>query len=517
MFAPNNQWILLNEMKVRIPEIYITCAILTVFLYGTVYAFSGYYRYPLMGTVTSRLSVWTLRCTRYLYINNPLTDAEMFNGMFVETRTLTWVKVLLVLVSLGVLSVTNGYHTKRGLHAFERPILMVLSLIGMLLLVTANDLLSFYLALERQSFCFYIMATLNRSSEASTEAGLKYFLLGAISSGILLFGGSILYGMTGSTNFTDWSKFFWGGDYVEGHEVVLNHAVQLGMTFFFVGILFKMTAAPFHMWAPDVYQGAPTSVTLYFSTVPKVAILTIAWRVAVEAFQDFAPQWENLLQGAALASLVIGTFGALAQTTLKRFMAYSSIGHVGFLLLPLVVHTNESYQSLMLYLLLYLLMTMGTFILMVNLYKVETGVRYFNKKDASAYMSKNTVTFLSDVRGLGKSQPMVAMSLIILLFSMAGVPPLGGFFSKLYLLWAGVKSSGYVLVWVALVMSLVSAFYYVRILRLAYFDPTKVWVSHTELTGVSAYILGSIMLIRVFFFLHPAPFLLWAEGLSTGR
>ena len=441
--------------------------------------------------------------TIYLFFNQPFVNAVFFNNMFVFSDTILKIKLLLLVFGLLVLLGTVAYLFRFGIYVFEYFILFGFSIFAMLLLVSSNDLLSFYLSIELQSFCFYLLATLHRTNNLSTEAGLKYFLLGAISSGILLFGISIIYGIFGTTNLEDCLQL----------SVTMNvnsdayfFGVLLGIIFLLSGVLFKMSAAPFHMWVPDVYQGAPTAVTLLFATVPKIAIIFMCWRIFVECFEAYNYFWENLIFGSIILSNIIGSFGALVQKNIKRFLAFSSINHVSFLLVGILVHSVESLQSMWFYLFYYLLMVIGTF-----LFFMHTVYKQVPNKLFALETSNKQLVFIYDLQGLFSIYSVQAFVFFSILFSFAGMPPLAGFFSKFFLLWSAIIAKYYVLVCLLLLSTLLSAFYYIRFLKIMYFSNIKqAWPVFVQVDYLNSWLLVTIFFCIYFFYVSPNIFLFTA-------
>ena len=336
-----------------------------------------------------------------------------------------------------------------NMERFEFPILVTLAGIGMLLMVSSNNLLSLYMALELQSLSLYVLAAMRRNSLMAAEAGVKYFTLGALSSGMILFGISLIYGFTGSLDFT-----------LIGNSLHLWDAIPLGVTFGMVfllaGLSFKISAAPFHMWTPDVYQGAPTIVTAFFAMVPKIAAMALLIRVLFEPFMAINDQWIQIVYALSLLSMLVGSFAALRQNDLKRLLAYSSIGNMGYVLIGLVAGTEQGISAVILYLFIYMLMTAGTFAIILSLRRDEFGV-----------------TKIDHLAGLSKTSPIIAYALAILMFSMSGIPPMAGFFGKLFIFQSAIASGYHVLAVLGILTSVVAAYYYLRIIKTMFFDDTE--------------------------------------------
>ena len=389
-------------------------------------------------------------------------------------------KIAKTLILIGSLASIVMYHSSRedlNINLFEYPILILLATIGMMIMVSANDLIAIFIGLELQSLTLYVLAALNRNHLASSEAGLKYFLLGALSSGLLLFGLSYIYGFTGNTNLNLISTTVTSG----------NIGLIIGIVFVCSGIAFKVSAVPFHMWTPDVYEGAPTPVTAFFALAPKVAAIALAVRFLIVGFGDIAFDWQQIITFLSIASMVFAAFAAIAQTNIKRLMAYSSIGHVGYALIGLVCGTPQGISSLVIYLSIYLIMNIGVFSFILSM--KNKGEYYEN---------------ISDLSGLYKTHPYYSVVITILMFSLAGIPPLAGFFGKFYIFIAAIESNLLLLAIVGILASVVGAFYYLRIIKVIYFDESK-----NSFDGFSHRSLGllthpSAILILIFC-LYPLP------------
>lgn len=435
-----------------------------------------------------------------LLLNTPVTNLIIFNNLLIIDPIILSIKCILLFTTICCILVSFNYLKNEKVVLFEYNILILLSILGLLCFVSSNDLVSFYLALELQSLSFYILASFKKDSAFSTEAGLKYFILGALSSGFLLFGISLIYGSLGSTNFEILLKSiaFINTSDVFGEEA--NIRVILGSLFILISVLFKLTAAPFHMWAPDVYEGAPTPVSLLFASVPKIGLFLILIKVFYLLFYDFIFFWQNEILACSLFSIVIGTFSALRQTKIKRFLAFSSVTHIGFLLIAFATGTLEGVSSLFFYMIIYILMTL-------NAWSVILFLNYKNKK--------NRIRYITDLQNLSKTNPVLALTLSMNLFSMAGVPPLAGFFSKMYIFFTGLESSLNLIVIVGIILSVVSAFYYLRFIKLMYFDGfAQGFYFKTSGEFKTVYVLGFTFLIILFLFINPNLLLLFTETLS---
>jgi NADH-quinone oxidoreductase subunit N len=341
---------------------------------------------------------------------------------------------------------SRSFFEREKVWRFEYPVLIVLATVGMMMMVSANDLIALYLGIELQSLALYVIASFMRDSQRSTEAGVKYFVLGALSSGMLLYGASLIYGFAGTTNFTALAKVF-----VDGHG---STGAVVGLVFLIAGLAFKVSAAPFHMWTPDVYEGAPTPVTLLFSIAPKVAAVSLFVTTMIGPFRPLLLQWQQVIVVVAVLSMALGAFAAIGQNNIKRLMAYSSIGNVGYMLLGLAAGTAEGARGVLVYLIIYIFMNVGIFACILSMKR--KGVMIEN---------------IPDLAGLSRSQPLMALALAAFMFSQAGIPPLAGFFGKLYIFIAVINAGLYIPAVIGVVASVVAAYYYLRIIKVAYFDP----------------------------------------------
>lgn len=433
-----------------------------------------------------------------LYIDLVSSGVSVFGGLFQVTAITQSIDVFIYL--LGALVLLLGENSTlvskgKGLSVLaEYPLIALFSVLGMSSLISSSDLVSMFLSIELQSFAVYILATIYRESESATAAGLKYFLLGSLSSALILLGSSLLYGFTGLTSFE--------GLYMLCSTTTVNHAIEISVLLMVVGLLFKVSAAPFHSWAPDVYDGVPTVVTAWLTTMPKVSLL-----VFILEFQGFTQlsnwsSWTYLLLISSLLSLVIGTVGGLAQYRIKRLLAFSTISHVGFLLLALAINSEESVESFLFYLVQYSLTNVNVFFILIAFgYLLQT-------KGLSTY---SPIQYINQLKGQFKTNPLLGLSLAICLFSMAGIPPLVGFFGKQMVLYAATHNGNFFLALVAVVVSVVSAAYYLRVIKVIHFDPLNVTetveTNKGELTTSSSLVIATITLLLIFFILNPTPLL----------
>jgi NADH-quinone oxidoreductase subunit N len=403
-----------------------------------------------------------------------------FGGMFVSDPFGGFAKILILIGSAFSIIVSVDYLERENLRRFEYPVLIVLATLGMLMMVSANDLIALYLGLELQSLSLYVLAAFSRDSARSTEAGLKYFVLGALSSGLLLYGASLVYGYTGGTGFAHIAAAVSGGQ-----DVPLG--MLFGLIFILAALAFKVAAVPFHMWTPDVYEGAPTPVTAFFAVAPKIAAMALFVRTMFGAFPEISGQWQQIVVFLSIASMAVGAVFAIVQTNIKRMMAYSAIGHVGYALIGLAAASPEGVKSVLIYLAIYLAMNGGAFALIIAM----------RRKDGPTES-------IGDLAGLARTRPAMALALAIFMFSLAGIPPLAGFFGKLYVFIAAINANLVGLAVIGVLLSAVSAFYYLRIVKVMYFDE-PVGVIDVD-TGNGITVVASVSaLATVLFMAFPAP------------
>jgi NADH-quinone oxidoreductase subunit N len=408
----------------------------------------------------------------------PAGKAVTFNGSLVLDDFARFLKVLAFGGSAVALLMSLDYFHRERILKFEYPVLVLLASAGMGVLVSAGDLIALYLGLELMSLSLYVIAAFNRDSVRSTEAGLKYFVLGALSSGMLLYGCSLIYGYTGTVAFAGIAQAAAQG----------GLGVTFGLVFLLAGLCFKVSAVPFHMWTPDVYEGAPTPVTAFFASAPKIAAMAIFMRATMVAFPTISVQWQQIIVFVAIASMALGSFAAIGQRNIKRLMAYSSIGHMGFALVGLAAGTQDGVQGVLVYIAIYAAMTLGTFACILSM-KRPGGM----------------VEEISDLAGLSRTNPGMAFLLAMLLFSLAGIPPLAGFFAKFYVFLAAINAGLYTLAVIGVLTSVVGAYYYLAIVKIMYFDePQK---SFDPMPREQVVVLAAAGLFNLLFFVYPAPLL----------
>jgi len=412
----------------------------------------------------------------------------LFHKSFIVDPFARTLKLLTLAGAAVALLMSVDYWRGAGGVRFEFPVLVLLATTGMLMMISANDLIALYVGLEQQSLALYVVAAFQRDSARSSEAGLKYFVLGALSSGMLLYGASLVYGFTGSTGFDDIA--------LAVQPSGANIGLIFGLVFLIAGFAFKISAVPFHMWTPDVYEGAPTPVTAFFAAAPKLAAMALTVRVLITAFPAVTLEWRQIVVFLAIASMALGSFAAIGQTNIKRLMAYSSIGHMGYALVGLAAGTTEGVQGVIIYLAIYLAMTLGTFACILAM-----------RRDG------RMVEDIDQLSGLSSTSPLMAFLLAMLLFSLAGVPPLAGFFAKFYVFLAAIHAGLYALAVIGVLLSVVGAYYYLRIVKIMYFDAPAERFEPMD-TPLAA-VLGVTGLFILLYFIYPAPLVALAGAAAT--
>ncbi|MBX9711715.1 MAG: NADH-quinone oxidoreductase subunit NuoN [Xanthobacteraceae bacterium] len=418
-----------------LPEIVLAVGAMLLLLIG---AYRGQQTVP----VVTALAVVLLIATGVLEVLLPAGKLTTFGGSFIVDDYARFLKILALIGSATTLVLSRRYLADQA-KIFEYAILVSLSSVGMMVLISAGDLIMLYLGLELMSLALYVVAASHRDNAKSTEAGLKYFVLGALSSGMLLYGASLIYGFTGTVTFTG----------IAAAAKTGSLGILFGIVFLLAGLCFKVSAVPFHMWTPDVYEGAPTPVTAFFASAPKVAALAVFTRVALTAFPGVTHEWQQIVAFVSIASMALGSFAAIGQKNIKRLMAYSSIGHMGFALVGLAAGTQQGAQGVLVYIAIYVVMTLGTFSVILAMRRNGQAVEQ-----------------ISDFAGLSRTNPKLAFLFAMLLFSLAGVPPLAGFFAKYYVFVAAIQSGLFALSVIGVLTSVVGAFYYLSIVKVMYFD-----------------------------------------------
>ena len=461
---------MINNLNILFPEIFLSLSIFTILMLGVFIKKS----FNIIFNLTSLIIVTTVM----IILSNPDNEVKIFLNSFTRDAFSNYFKILILISSFFVLNSSKNFILDNKLDKFEYPIIVLMSILGMFFMVSSNDLILFYLGLELQSLSLYILATIDRDNLRSTESGIKYFVLSALSSGLLLYGCSLLYGFTGSTNF----------DLIADKLTKENTGAVFAMVFILVGLAFKVSAVPFHMWTPDVYEGAPTSITSYFAVVPKVAGLALLIKFMFIPFSNILLEWQTIIIFISIGSMILGAVAAMVQKNFKRLLAYSSIGHIGYALAGVATGFVSGYQSAIIYISIYVIMNVGAF-----------SCLYLLKKDGQYKES------ISDLSGISKKHPILAISLLIILFSLAGIPPLGGFFAKFYVFVAVIEQQMYALAIIGLLTTVMSAFYYLKIIKTIYFDDSAITFDLTKNKKAQFSIFASCVFL-VTFFLYPSIF-----------
>jgi NADH-quinone oxidoreductase subunit N len=455
-----------------LPEIVLGCGAMALLMLGV-------FRSGVSGRTVDTAAIALLAIAALILLLLPAGRLTTFGGSFIVDDFARYLKILALLGSAAAIAMSIDYDEREHQRRFEYSVLILLSTLGMLMLISATDLIALYLGLELMSLPLYVVAASHRDNLRSTEAGLKYFVLGALSSGMLLYGASLTYGFTGTVSFA-------GIAHAAGQGGRADIGLVFGIVFLFAGFCFKVSAVPFHMWTPDVYEGAPTPVTAFFAAAPKVAGIAMFVRTAVMAFPGITSEWQQIVVFVSIASMALGSFAAIGQRNLKRLMAYSSIGHMGFALVGLAAGTAEGVQGVLVYVAIYITMTLGVFAVTLSM-----------RRD------KGMVEQIDQLAGLARTHPATAFFMAILLFSMAGVPPLAGFFAKFYVFLAAIKAGLYVLAVIGVLASVVGAYYYLAIIKVMYFDePAERFYDMPYELRVVLAVCG---LFNILFFLYPGP------------
>ncbi|GJD43063.1 NADH-quinone oxidoreductase subunit N [Methylobacterium cerastii] len=470
----------LPSLTPLLPELILGVGVMVLILYG---AFRGERS---VETINVGALALLLVALFVVMSQAPGTKVTTLSGSFIQDGFSKVMKALVLLGSAATILLSRDYFQREKIDRFEFPILIVLCTIGMLVMVSANDLIALYLGLELQSLAAYVIAAFHRDDLKSTEAGLKYFVLGALSSGMLLYGASLVYGFTGTVSFP--------GIVSALHEDA-GFGIVLGIVFVAAGVSFKLAAVPFHMWTPDVYEGSPTPVTAFFASAPKMAAMAMTVRVFIGAFPDVTAIWQQIIVFIAIASMTLGSFAAIGQRSLKRLMAYSSIGNVGYALIGLAAGTEEGIRGVVVYMIIYLAMTLGAFAIILSLRR-----------------RNEMFETIEDLSGLSRTHPWIAFCLAMMMFSLAGIPPLAGFFGKFYVFAAAIQANLVALAVVGVVTSVVGAYYYIRVVKIMYFDEAK--APYEAMAPGLRIVLALSSVVVILFWLLPAP-LVGAAGAAA--
>ena len=459
----------MTNINLVLPEIFISLALMFFLIIGVFKKNSSNLIY--------NLSILSLIILLALIVNlASINETSLFNESYKIDELSTFMKILTIFSGIFIMLTSSKYLKLTKIFKIEYPVLILCSILGMMVMISSNDLIVFYMGLELQSLSLYILASFNRDNVLSSESGVKYFVLSALSSGLLLYGCSLIYGFSGSTNFI----------LISDNLNANSYGLTFGIVFILVGLAFKISAVPFHMWAPDVYQGSPTSVTIFFAILPKIAALTVFIRFLYVPFLDLIDQWQMIMVFLSIASMLFGAVAAIGQKNLKRLIAYSSIGHMGYALAGLSVGTNQGIQSSVIYLSIYLFMNLAFF-----------SCLFMLRKNDNYYEN------IEDLSGLSKKHPILSLCFLIVLFSLAGIPPLAGFFAKFYIFLAVIEQSMYFLAVVGLLSTVVAAYYYLRIIKIIYFDPEKENYDTNHHFGLKLSLAISSIFI-LFYFVYPS-------------
>ena len=460
---------MIENIQILYPEIFLSLSILIILMIG-VFIKNSY-------NLVTNLTFLTLLVLIAILINEK-GNTLIFSEAFISDSFSIFIKILILISSLFILYSSQIFIKDNNINKFEYPIIFLIAILGMFFMVSSNDLILFYLGLELQSLALYILTAIDRDNLKSTESGIKFFILSALSSGLLLYGCSLLYGFTGSTNF----------EIINKELTSENIGAVFAMVFILVGLAFKVSAVPFHMWTPDVFEGSPSSITSFFAIVPKIAGIAVFIRFMQIPFENILIEWQSIIIFLSIASMILGAVAAIGQKNIKRLIAYSSIGHIGYALAGIATGTSSGYSSSVLYITIYAVMNLGIF-----------GCIFLMKKDGK-YTEE-----INDLSGISKNHPLISLSFLIILFSLAGIPPLGGFFAKFYIFLSVVESEMYTLAIIGLLTTVVSAFYYLKIIKIIYFDEITKPFDENKSFSIS----GTIFITCVFlvtFFLYPSIF-----------
>ena len=451
-----------------LPEIFLSVAIMFILMIGVFIKKSF--------NLIFNLSSMILLLTTVIIFNSSNNEEKIFLDSFIKDSFSNFFKILILISSLFVLNASKNFIIENKINKFEYPVIILISILGMFFMVSSNDLILFYLGLELQSLALYVLASIDRDNLKSSESGVKYFVLSALSSGLLLYGCSLLYGFTGSTNF----------ELIANQLNKDNVGAIFAMVFILVGLAFKVSAVPFHMWTPDVYEGAPTSITSFFAVVPKITGLALLIKFMLIPFKNIFLEWQTIIIFISIASMILGALAAIVQKNIKRLLAYSSIGHIGYALAGVATASISGYESAVIYISIYAVMNIGAF-----------SCLYLMKKDGE--YKEN----ISDLSGISKKHPVFAISFLIILFSLAGIPPLGGFFAKFYIFTSVLEQEMYALAIIGLLTTVISAFYYLKIIKIIYFDDNVTTFDIVKNRVAQTTIIISCTIL-ITFFLYPS-------------
>ncbi|HYD04357.1 MAG TPA: NADH-quinone oxidoreductase subunit NuoN [Reyranella sp.] len=473
----------LEHWSLARPELFLAVATSLLLLYGVL-------RGEAANTFISMATCVALVITAALLFL-PYREGTAFANLFIVDRLTATMKAFVLVSAAVAILMSRAYFEQVRAWRFEYPLIVALATLGMMLMISANDLMSLYVGLELQSLALYVIAAFQRDSVRSTEAGIKYFVLGSVASGMLLFGASLIYGFCGGTAFVEISEALLAGKAAE-------IGTTIGLVFVVAGLAFKVAAVPFHMWTPDVYEGAPTPVTAFFAVATKIAGVSLLVSVLMGPFKPLFPQWQQIIVAAAVLSMAWGAFAALRQNNIKRLMAYSSIANVGYVLLGIASGSEKGIQAVVFYLAIYMVMNLGTFAIILLMKRREIMVEN-----------------ISDLAGLGRSHPLLAFAMLLFMFSLAGIPPLAGFWGKLYVFMAAVEAKLFWPAVLGVLASVVASYYYLRIVKVMYFDEGTEPIDQPSFNVNRAVALVSAVLVALFSLL-PQPLSAIAAAAAKG-
>jgi len=467
------------------PEIFLAIVSMLLLVVGV------YWKKPRI-KIFSYVAVIMLLTTAILMMSFPFTyHATLFHDSFIMDGYAKLLKILVLVGAAASVILSVSYLEKEKLELFEFPVLIMLATVGMMMMISANDIMTLYVGLELQSLSLYVLAAIKRNDVRASEAGVKYFVLGALASAMLLYGASLVYGFSGTTNFYILADTLITADQYSTGLVV-------GLIFMMVGIAFKVSAVPFHMWTPDVYEGSPTPVTAFFAIAPKIAAIGMMTRLLIGAFGDLTDQWQQIVMIMSIGSMIVGSIGAVIQTNIKRLMAYSSIGHMGYAMMGLVVGAYDGVWSMLVYLSIYMVMTIGAFAVILCMRRKECLVEK-----------------IEDLAGLSRTNGKLALIMAIMMFSMSGIPPLAGFFGKLFIFKAAIDAQYYTIAIIGVLTSVIAAYYYLRVIKVMYFDEPAEMLD-PEFSNSHHVVMYLATAVILFFVVLPSPILDVAKKASTG-
>jgi len=464
--------------SLALPEIVLSCCGMALLVFGVLHRRENTFH------LTSMMTVGALLLAFVLVLSTG--HAFGYNGQFVSDTFADYVKILVLVSSAMAIIGSFDYNEHQNLRRFEFPVLVLLSTVGMMVMSSASNMMTLYLGLELQSLCVYVLAAFARDELRSSEAGLKYFVLGALASGLLLYGISLAYGFSGTMDFESLARLF-------SNTGAVSPGLIVGIVFIVAGLAFKMSAVPFHMWTPDVYEGAPTSVTLFMGTAPKVAAVALLVRVMAVPFGHMLPQWQSIIIIVSIASMLLGSLAAIGQRSIKRLMAYSSIGHMGYTLIGLAAGTMTGVRGVLIYLATYVFMSAGSFAVIIAM---RRRGRYLEQ--------------IADLGGLARTDPGMALAMAIFMFSMAGIPPFTGFWAKYFVFAAAIDAHLYALAVIGVLTSVIGAYYYIRVVKVMYFDAAE--ERFDARSGSLSFLAYGCALFTTFFIVLPAPIVGAAEA-----